>query len=101
MYQQFLTPFFAIGALFAIVFVVPHIIPLLKLIPRCTFIGGFLVVAFCGFALLLTTPSVPGFFGTTLALSLGAWYAFGAVRHYRRLLAKSRSIHNQDESQTS
>jgi hypothetical protein len=99
--RQFLTPVFSIATLFAIVFILPHIIPLLKLVPRFTFIGGFLVVALCALALLLNAPSGAGLLGTALALFFGGWYAFGAARHYRRLLASIRSNRNQDGSQTS
>ena len=98
--KQFLTPVFLIATLFAIVFGVPHIIPLLKLVPLLTFVGGFLLVAFCGFALLLSAPSGAGLLGTALAL-FGGWYAFGAARHYRRLLANMKSNRNQDGSSPS
>lgn len=83
---QFLTPIFALATLFAVVFLLPYLIPLLKLFPCFTFIGGFSLVAFCGFAMLLSAPSLAGLAGTAVALFFGAWYAFGAVRHYRRLL---------------
>lgn len=99
--SQFLTPVFSIATLFAIVFVAPHIIPFLKLVPRFTFIGGFLVVAIFALALFCNAPSGAGLVGTALALSLGGWYALGAARHYRRLLASIQSSRDQDGSQAS
>jgi hypothetical protein len=102
MYQlttQFLTPVFALATLFGLVFLVPHLVPLLKLVPRSTFIGGFALATFCGLAMLLSAPSLPGLVGTMLALMLGGWYAFGAVRHYRRLL-KDGARRNSDTPHT-
>ena len=92
---QFLTPIFALATLFAVVFILPHVIPLLKIFLRFTFIGGFALVAFCGLAMLLSAPSLAGLAGTVLALCFGGWYASGAVRHYRRLL-KGRLQRNSD-----
>ena len=83
---QFLTPIFALATLFGVVFLLPYLIPLLKILPRFTFIGGFSLVAFCGLAMLLSAPSLAGLAGTAVALFFGGWYAFGAVRHYRRQL---------------
>lgn len=88
---QFFTPVFSLTTLFAAAYLLPALIPLLKLIPRVTYYGGFGVATFCGVALLAATPSVPGALGTAVAVALGGWYAVGAVRHYRRLLSESRS----------
>jgi hypothetical protein len=84
--SQFLTPVFSLAILFAVTYLLPKLVPLLKLIPRVAYFGGFSLVAFLGIAMFATAPSLAGAAGTAVALSLGLWYAIGAVRHYRTLL---------------
>lgn len=88
---QFLTPIFSLAILYALVYLLPMLIPFLKLIPRTVYYGGFAIATFCGIVLLAHSPSVPGALGTSIAFVLGGWYAVGAVRHYRKLLNTGRS----------
>ena len=89
--SQFLTPMFSLAILFAVTYILPKLVPLLKLIPRIAYFGGFSLVALLGVAMCATAPSLAGAAGTAVALSLGLWYAIGAVRHYRALLKQVSS----------